>query len=151
MREQHQRPGSGEAESFCVRDLASGPQARRRICLLKAAYRAGLGWGGDRWSHFRGSDETVMFRDSLREASNEVGKWVVMLTWLAGGPTRGDLAHGFSFGWCFPRVGWISVWFTVDFHPNLGTPNCGTRHLYFSIWLLRVLFRVLKIWGIYLD
>jgi hypothetical protein len=53
---------------------------------------------------FLGSDEMVVFRDSLREASDEVGEWAVMLMRLAGSPARGDLAHGSSFGWCFPRM-----------------------------------------------
>jgi hypothetical protein len=57
-----------------------------------------------------------MFRDSLCEASDEIGEWAGMLTRLAGGPTRGDLAHGslladvflgwgrlvFDFGWISP-------------------------------------------------
>jgi hypothetical protein len=53
---------------------------------------------------FLGSDEMVVFRDSLREASDEVGEWAVMLMRLARSPARGDLAHGSSFGWCFPRM-----------------------------------------------
>jgi hypothetical protein len=40
----------------------------------------------------------VGFRDSSREASDEVGEWAVMLARLAGGLLRGDLAHGSSFG-----------------------------------------------------
>jgi hypothetical protein len=39
-----------------------------------------------------------MFQDSLCEASDEVGEWAVILTRLAGGPARRDLAHGSSFG-----------------------------------------------------
>jgi hypothetical protein len=63
-----------------------------------------------------------MFRDSLCEASDEIGEWVGMLTRLARGPTRGDLAHGslladvflgwgrlvFDFGWIFTLI-WVPL------------------------------------------
>jgi hypothetical protein len=39
-----------------------------------------------------------VFQDPLREASDEVAEWAVMLARLVGGPARGDLAHGSSFG-----------------------------------------------------
>jgi hypothetical protein len=38
----------------------------------------------------------------LREASDEVGIWAGLLTRLAGGPARGDLAHESSFVDFFP-------------------------------------------------
>jgi hypothetical protein len=78
-----------------------------------AASEAGLGRGGDKGRHPWGSDETVMmwwvvlcprpsgrvsgesemFRDPLRKASDEVERWAGMLTRLAGGPVRGELAR----------------------------------------------------------
>jgi hypothetical protein len=42
----------------------------------------------------RVSGETKMFRDPLCEASDEVERWAGTLTWLAGGPARGELARG---------------------------------------------------------
>jgi hypothetical protein len=38
--------------------------------------------------------ESKMFRDPLCEASDEVERWAGMLTWLAGGLARGELARG---------------------------------------------------------
>jgi hypothetical protein len=43
-----------------------------------------------------GSGEEVMFRDPLREASDEVGECAGRHTWPAGGLARGELACGFS-------------------------------------------------------
>jgi hypothetical protein len=40
------------------------------------------------------SGESEMFRDPLCEASDEVERWAGMLTQLAGGPARGELARG---------------------------------------------------------
>jgi hypothetical protein len=42
------------------------------------------------------SDESEAFRDPLWEASDEVERWAGMLTRLARGPTRRELARGFS-------------------------------------------------------
>jgi hypothetical protein len=42
------------------------------------------------------SGESEVFRDPLWETSDEVERWVGMLTQLAGGPARGELASGFS-------------------------------------------------------
>jgi hypothetical protein len=41
----------------------------------------------------RVSGESEMFQDPLWEASDEVERWTGTLTWLAGGPTRGELAR----------------------------------------------------------
>jgi hypothetical protein len=40
----------------------------------------------------------MVLRGSSREASDEAKVWAVMLTRLAGGPVREDLANGSSFG-----------------------------------------------------
>jgi hypothetical protein len=39
------------------------------------------------------SNEPEMFRDPLCEASDKVERWAGMLTRLAGGPKRGELAR----------------------------------------------------------
>jgi hypothetical protein len=39
------------------------------------------------------SGESEVFRNPLHEASDEVERWAGMLTWLAGGPARGELAR----------------------------------------------------------
>jgi hypothetical protein len=46
------------------------------------------------WPSAGVSSESVMFRDPLCEASDEVERWAGTLTWLAGGPARGELARG---------------------------------------------------------
>jgi hypothetical protein len=50
------------------------------------------------------SGESKMFRDPLWEASDEVERWASMLTRLARGPTRGELARG-SLQLIFPFDG----------------------------------------------
>jgi hypothetical protein len=42
------------------------------------------------------SGESEVFRDPSWKASDEVESWAGMLTRLAGGPARGELARGFS-------------------------------------------------------
>jgi hypothetical protein len=46
------------------------------------------------WPSAGVSSESVMFRDPLCEASDEVERWAGTLTWLAGGLARGELARG---------------------------------------------------------
>jgi hypothetical protein len=50
------------------------------------------------------SGESEMFRDPSWEASDEVERWAGMLTRLAGGPVRGELARG-SLQLIFPFDG----------------------------------------------
>jgi hypothetical protein len=68
-----------------------------------------------------------MFRDSLREASDEVGECAVMLTRLTGSPSRGDLVHEsllvdvflgwgrlvFDLGWIFTLI-WVPLIMVPD-------------------------------------
>jgi hypothetical protein len=92
MRKRRQRPGLGEAESF----------PRPRPCIGASGEMRNLSVEGGQPSRSRarwrlmmlGSGEAVMFHDPLQEVSDEIGEWASMLTRLAGGPARGDLAHG---------------------------------------------------------
>jgi hypothetical protein len=60
----------------------------------------------------------------LWEASDEVGTRAALLSWLAGGPARGDLAHGSFFVDFFLR-GVLDLWwaFTLIWVPLIVVPN----------------------------
>jgi hypothetical protein len=81
MREWHQRPVSGEAET---NDVISGGSDETvlmlRVGLCPCPSAGVLG-------------ELEMFRDSLWEASDEVERLTGTLTRLAGGPARRELAR----------------------------------------------------------
>jgi hypothetical protein len=81
MGERHQRPVSGEAETD---NAFSGAQTRRRCCHESACVRD---------PSVEASGESEVFRYLLREASDKAGRWADMLTLLAGGPARKNLAH----------------------------------------------------------
>jgi hypothetical protein len=83
MGERRQRPVSDEAETD---NAVSGAWTRRRCCRGLARVRD---------PRAEASDESEVFRDPLREASNEAGRWKCLFTYLAGGPIRDNLAHMF--------------------------------------------------------
>jgi hypothetical protein len=61
-----------------------GARMRRRSCRGSACVRDPKG---------EASGESEVFRDPLREASDEVGRWASLLIRFAGGPARENLAH----------------------------------------------------------
>jgi hypothetical protein len=63
----------------------------------------------------------------LHEASDEAGIWAGLLTRLAGGPAREDLAHGFpSIDFSLKRGGWVlHLWwaFVLIWVPLIVVPD----------------------------
>jgi hypothetical protein len=90
-----------------------------------------VGWPTSETPELRPRASWRCFETPLRGASGEAGRWAGLLTRLAGGLARENLARRFL---------WLILSFSqgrlifgllfggrVVFHLNLGTPNCGTR------------------------